>query len=146
MLVSLVCLLKETSPKANEMMTLLCRGYTSKCQTSCKSSTSDDTSKRHSQGSDSGRVNTTFMWYRLIYIQIFTCMYVYTPPNISMCVYTAMTMYYLCPYTAEYVYVCERWGAGVETQKNVRGEVGGWGRVLFNEPYAPSLSTIYDGA
>ena len=41
---------------------------------------------------------------------------------------------------------CERWGAGVETQKNVRGEVGGWGRVPFNEPYAPSLSTIYDGA
>ena len=23
----------------------------------------------------------------------------------------------------------ERWGAGVETQKNVRGEIGGWGRV-----------------
>jgi len=41
---------------------------------------------------------------------------------------------------------CERWGAGVETQKNVRGEVGRWGRVPFNEPYAPSLSTIYDGA
>jgi len=40
----------------------------------------------------------------------------------------------------------ERWGARVETQKNVRGEVGGWGRVPFNEPYAPSLSTIYDGA
>jgi len=40
----------------------------------------------------------------------------------------------------------ERWGAGVETQKNVRGEVGGWGRVPFHEPYAPSLSTIYDGA
>jgi len=40
----------------------------------------------------------------------------------------------------------ERWGAGVETQKNVRGEVGGWDRVPFNEPYAPSLSTIYDGA
>jgi len=40
----------------------------------------------------------------------------------------------------------ERWGAGVETQKNVRGEVGVWGRVPFNEPYAPSLSTIYDGA
>ena len=34
----------------------------------------------------------------------------------------------------------------VHTQKNVRGEVGGWGRVPFNEPYAPSLSTIYDGA
>ena len=40
----------------------------------------------------------------------------------------------------------ERWGAGVETQKNVRGEIGGWSRVPFNEPYAPSLSTIYDGA
>jgi len=40
----------------------------------------------------------------------------------------------------------ERWGAGVETQKNVRREIGGWGRVPFNEPYVPSLSTIYDGA
>ena len=40
----------------------------------------------------------------------------------------------------------DKWGAGVETQKNVRGEVEGWGRVPFNEPYAPSLSTIYDGA
>ena len=40
----------------------------------------------------------------------------------------------------------ERWRAGVETQKNVRGEIGGRGRVPFNEPYAPSLSTIYDGA
>ena len=40
----------------------------------------------------------------------------------------------------------ERWGAGVETQKNVRVEIGGWGRVPFNEPHAPSLSTIYDGA
>ena len=40
----------------------------------------------------------------------------------------------------------ERWGAGVETQKDVRGEIGGWGRLPFNETYAPSLSTIYDGA
>ena len=40
----------------------------------------------------------------------------------------------------------EKWGSGVETQKNVREEIGGWGRVPFNEPYAPSLSTIYDGA
>jgi len=40
----------------------------------------------------------------------------------------------------------ERWGAGVETQENVRREIGGWGRVPFNEPYAPLLSTIYDGA
>jgi len=44
------------------------------------------------------------------------------------------------------VRLLERWEAGVETQKNVRGEIGGWGRVPFNEPYAPSLSTIYDGA
>jgi len=48
-------------------------------------------------------------------------------------------------------YVCngnaqERWGAGVETHKNVRREIGGWGREPFNETYAPSLSTIYDGA
>jgi len=42
--------------------------------------------------------------------------------------------------------LAERWGAVVETQKNVRGEIGGWGRVPFNEPYAPLLSTIYDGA
>jgi len=35
------------------------------------------------------------------------------------------------------------WGPA---QKNVRGEIGGWGRVPFNETYAPSLSTIYDGA
>jgi len=45
-----------------------------------------------------------------------------------------------------YTSVAERWGAGVETQKNASGEIGGWGRVPFNEPYAPSLSTIYDGA
>jgi len=45
-----------------------------------------------------------------------------------------------------FVGLVERWGAGVETQKNVRGEIGGWGRVPFNETYAPSLSTIYDGA
>jgi len=44
------------------------------------------------------------------------------------------------------ILVAERWGAGVETQKDGLGEVGGWGRVPFNEPYAPSLSTIDDGA
>ena len=37
-----------------------------------------------------------------------------------------------------YIAMDERWGAGVETPKNVRGEIGGWGRVPFNEPYAPS--------
>ena len=35
---------------------------------------------------------------------------------------------------------------GSRPKKNVRGEIVGWGRVPFNEPYAPSLSTIYDGA
>jgi len=57
---------------------------------------------------------------------------------------------YICAtWLISWVDVCgiyERWGAGVETQKNVRGEIGGWGRVPFNEPYVPSLSTIYDGA
>jgi len=61
----------------------------------------------------------------------------------------------VCERAGECLYVCaawgyesmaERWGAGVETQKNVRGEIGGWGRVPFNETYAQSLSTIYDGA
>jgi len=40
----------------------------------------------------------------------------------------------------------ERCGAGVETQKNVWREIGGWGPVPYNKTYAPSLSTIYDGA
>ena len=30
----------------------------------------------------------------------------------------------------------ERWGAGVETQKNVREEIGGWGRVFLMSPTA----------
>ena len=51
-----------------------------------------------------------------------------------------------CMWAKEKEILQGRWGAGVETQKNVRGEIGGWGRVPFNEPYAPSLSTIYDGA
>ena len=51
-----------------------------------------------------------------------------------------------CISAARLVARIERWGAGVETQQNVRGEIGGWGRVPINEPYAPSLSTIYDGA
>ena len=58
--------------------------------------------------------------------------------RVCVCVYTFM-------FCVAFTYP-ERWGAGVETQKNVRGEIGGWGRVTFNEPYAPSLSTIYDGA
>jgi len=55
---------------------------------------------------------------------------------IECCVFAASNM----------LHYIERWGAGVETQKNVRGETGGWGRVPFNETYAPLLSTIYDGA
>ena len=62
--------------------------------------------------------------------------------------YTATDLRHQCRHLLVCFAVCprERWGAGVETQKNVLGEIGGWGRVPFNEPYAPSLSTIYDGA
>ena len=69
-----------------------------------------------------------------------------------VCIYVGMCMHaHVCAHARVFVRLCERgkhmrWGAGVETQKNVRGEIGGWGRVPFNEPYAPSLSTIYDGA
>jgi len=57
----------------------------------------------------------------------------------------------ICDITTSYVLFLiytrhERWGAGVETQKYVRWDIGEWGRVPFNESYAPSLSTIYDGA
>jgi len=53
----------------------------------------------------------------------------------------------MCSHIFSFVNKCrERWGAGVEIQKNVRGEIEGWGRVPFNEPYAHSLITIYDGA
>ena len=68
----------------------------------------------------------TYLWTIYIYEYIYTYICIFT------CMFTASNG--------------ERWGAGVETQQNVRGEVGGWGRVPFNEPYAPSLSTIYDGA
>ena len=60
---------------------------------------------------------------------------------VSFDAYTSLLLY-----TGRFLVIGERWGAGVETQKNVRGEIGGWGRVPFNEPYASSLSTIYDGA
>ena len=80
-----------------------------------------------------------------MYMNVFECAFMYTGQrhrihecgsifidmNVSECTFLSTT---------------ERWGAGVETQKNEQGEVGGWGRVPFNEPYAPSLSTIYDGA
>ena len=80
---------------------------------------------------------------------IYTHNYTYIYTHVMLCVYI-----YICSLSAsksawhsvlQSLHV-ERWGAGVETQKNVRGEIGGWGRVPFNEPYAPSLSTIYDGA
>ena len=61
--------------------------------------------------------------------------------DLTMCVTETWMHACVLPCTVD-----ERWGAGVETQKNVRGEIGGWGRVPFNETYAPSLSTIYDGA
>ena len=58
----------------------------------------------------------------------------------------SLVSFCLCPGIIIYMSHEERWGAGVETPKNVREEIGGWGRVPFNETYAPSLSTIYDGA
>ena len=78
-----------------------------------------------------------------IYISIHTQIYIYVHKHIyiDICMHHELSDYVRHTYTHE-----ERWGAGVETQKNVRGEIGGWGRVPFNEPYAPSLSTIYDGA
>jgi len=60
-------------------------------------------------------------------------------------VYVRMLLWMSVWFRLTHCYV-ERWGAGVETQQNVREEIGGWGRVPFNEPYAPLLSTIYDGA
>jgi len=68
------------------------------------------------------------------YIYIYSYIYIYTYVHVNI------------QQTLTILYSAERWGAGVEAQKNVRGEVGGWGRVPFNEPYAPSLSTIYDRA
>jgi len=57
-----------------------------------------------------------------------------------------------CVYVLTYPHTCclctnvfhvdtdkERWGAGAETQKYVRGDIGGWGRVPCNETYAPSV-------
>jgi len=69
-----------------------------------------------------------------MYIALFCCAYVIDQSLASALMSISLSCY------------AERWGAGVETQKNVRGEIGGWGRVPFNETYAPSLSTIYDGA
>jgi len=72
-----------------------------------------------------------------------------------VCVSECVCLWLSFTYVDGYLYTCgdsifrlivERWGAGVETQKYVRGDIGGWGRVPFNETYAPSLSTIYDGA
>ena len=64
----------------------------------------------------------------------------------ALCAFPLQCTYICSMYICDRYTVLERWGAGVETQKNVRGEIGGWGRVPFNEPYAPLLSTIYDGA
>ena len=74
-------------------------------------------------------------------------MYVFVSDCKQVCMYACMERWGAGVETQVCVHACiERWGAGVETQKNVRGEIWGWGRVPFNEPYASSLSTIYDGA
>jgi len=100
-----------------------------------------------------------------MHLYMYVCVYTYTYIQIPVCTHIHTYTYtYLYNKKHMHVYmhvymeyhgaalarrrqrIAERWGAGVETQKNVRGEIGGWGRVPFNEPYAPSLSTIYDGA
>ena len=85
--------------------------------------------------------NTYIYTYIYIYIYIYIHIYIYR--YICICIYMCIYIYTYIYYISGYE---ERWGAGVEAPKNVRGEIGGWGRVPFNEPYAPSLSTIYDGA
>jgi len=81
--------------------------------------------------------------YMYMYIDICVCKYIHV--CVCGCVGGRDSV---CIVVADMEVVCleERWGARVETQTNVRGEIGGWGRVPFNEPYAPLLSTIYDGA
>ena len=74
---------------------------------------------------------------------VYVCVCVFMSTCVCVCVCVCM---YVCACVHARACECERWGAGVETQKNVRGEIGGWGRVPFNEPYAPSLSTNNDGA
>ena len=78
--------------------------------------------------------------YISVYDHVYAYIYVYER------VYTRIFMYISMYVNIRISRSNERWGAGVETPKNVREEIGGWGRVPFNEPYAPSLSTIYDGA
>ena len=93
----------------------------------------------------------TFIYIIYIYIYMYVCIYIYCI-CVCVCVYVlrlsvcVCACVCICGVDAHILGRIERWGAGVETQKNVRGEIGGWGRVPFNEPYAPSLSTIYDGA
>ena len=50
-----------------------------------------------------------------------------------------------CLSALQYFFVREVGGWGRDPKK-CTGRGWGWGRVPFNEPYAPSLSTIYDGA
>ena len=78
------------------------------------------------------------------HISIHAALYIYTHIYIYIYIHIYIHSFHFPSVSGTSPY--ERWGAGVETQKNVRGEIGGWGRVPFNEPYAPSLSTIYDGA
>ena len=97
-------------------------------------------------------VHVCFSWNNTFYlpnvtvehssaIHLFVCVYIFLLCSALTCTFHRESALYLL-----YFNVDERWGAGVETQKNVRGEIGGWGRVPFNETYAPLLSTIYDGA
>ena len=99
-----------------------------------------ETTQIHSQ-KQRNLVNTKIRWWRG---RTHTHSYKYTHSHVHA--YNDTHTYMHTQSVKKKHWYEERWGAGVETQKNVRGEVGGWDRVSFNEPYAPSLSTIYDGA
>ena len=73
-------------------------------------------------------------WFGSILMSIYTRMYVVVDTTWVPWTYTTS-----CVRLGKLARHSERWGAGVETQINVRGEIGGWGRVPFNETYAPSF-------
>ena len=74
-----------------------------------------------------------------MYIYVYICIYIYilySPSSLAIifvhnCELTLGTLYATSVHRGVSGPLFERWGAGVETQKTVRGEIGGWGRVPF---------------
>jgi len=97
-------------------------------------------------------IYTNLHRHKFIFVHIHICLYLWCSRERTACsssIWAPNSLSIFDVYSFHHIPVnrnFERWCAGVETQKNVRREIGGWGRVPFNEPYAPSLSTIYDGA